>query len=292
MRRLRLGGWLPLLPGSLWLVVLFVVPLLGLLVTSLSVPQQRFGLELRFAWNWGSYIEVLSHSAAVLLRSLKFAGVATALAALLGYPLAWVIAFRGGRWRGLLLGLVVVPFFTSTMMRAIAWTSLLADEGPLLQLLRQLALAHPLQLLGLLPQGRLLNTAVAVVGGITYNALPLMVLPIVVAMERIDPALLEAAADLHAGPAARFWRVVWPLSLPGLGAGILLSLIPSLGDVISPRLLGGPNDRMVGNVVENLLLVQLQLPQGAALAVVLMLIVLLPMGLWLAQPSRGDWLGP
>ncbi|NDC40485.1 MAG: ABC transporter permease, partial [Chitinophagia bacterium] len=123
LRRLQLARWLPLLPGSLWLLLLFVMPLLGLVVASLSLPQQRFGLDLRFAWNWSSYADVVSRHGGVLLRSLGFAGLATAIAALLGYPLAWVIAFRGGRWRGLLLGLVVVPFFTSTMMRAIAWTS-------------------------------------------------------------------------------------------------------------------------------------------------------------------------
>ncbi|MEB3200090.1 MAG: ABC transporter permease [Synechococcaceae cyanobacterium] len=282
----RLAPWLPLLPGLLWLLLLFLLPLLGLLVCSLSVPMDRFSLALRFDWHWANYAEALHRHGALLLRSLGMAGLATLLAALIGYPLAWVIAFRGGRWRGLLLGLVVVPFFTSTLVRAIAWTTLLADEGPLLALLRRLELVQPLQLLGLLSQGRLLNTGAAVVGGLTYNALPLMVLPIVVGLERLDPLLLEAADDLHADPSQRFRRVVWPLSLPGLAAGCLLSLIPALGDVVSPRLLGGPNDRMVGNAIESLLLVQQQLPLGAALAWLLMGLVLVPLLLLLLRRER------
>ncbi|MFN6132794.1 MAG: ABC transporter permease [Synechococcaceae cyanobacterium] len=291
--RIRLSvllPWLPLLPGLLWLLLLFVLPLLGLLPAALSLPNAPYGLALRFAWHWSNFSEVVLRHGGVLGRSVAMAGLATLLAALLGYPLAWVIAFRGGRWRGLLLGLVVVPFFTSTMVRAIAWTTLLADQGPVLGLLRRMALLVPLQQLGLLSQGRLLNTATAVLGGLTYNALPLMVLPLVVALQRLDPALLEAADDLFARPAERFWRVVWPLSQPGLAAGVLLSLIPSLGDVINPRLLGGPDDRMVGNIIDNLLLVQQLLPRGAALALVLMALVLLPLPLLLARRGSRDLL--
>jgi spermidine/putrescine transport system permease protein len=170
-------------------------------------------------------------------------------------------------------------------VRAIAWTSLLADGGPLLSLVNRLGLAPALTALGALQDGRLLNTATAVVLGLTNTLLPFLVLPLVVAQQRIDPLLLEAAADLHAAPLRQFTRVVWPLSLPGLGAGLLLSLIPAAGDVVNPQFLGGPNNRMIANTIENLLLVQLQAPRAAALTLLLMALVSL--GLLLLLLRRG-----
>jgi spermidine/putrescine transport system permease protein len=173
------------------------------------------------------------------------------------------------------VALVVLPFYTSYLVRAIAFSTLLGDQGPLLQLLRSLGLAPALQGLGVLQAGRLLSTPTAVILGLLYNLLPFLVLPLVVAMERIDPTLLDAAADQYAGPFRRFWQVVWPLSLPGLNAGLLLSLIPAAGDVVTPRFLGGPNQQMIANTIENLLLVQLQAPRAAALTLLLMLVITL-----------------
>lgn len=267
------GPWLLIAPGLLWLVGLYLLPLLALVPLSLSDQVDRFNLRTVFRWRFSTYLEVLQLYGPILLRSFVYAGLATALGVLIAYPLALFIRFQGGRWRPLLLALVVLPFTTSYLVRAIAFTTLLGDQGPVLQLVRTLGLAPALQQLGLLQVGRLLNTPSAVILGLLYNLLPFLVLPLVVAMERIDPLLLEAAADQYAGPLRRFWQVVWPLSLPGLNAGLLLSLIPAAGDVVNPRFLGGPNQQMIANTIENLLLVQLQAPRAAALTLLLMLLI-------------------
>jgi len=264
LSRHRRQAWLPwllLTPGLIWLLLWFVLPLAQLLPVSLSESADRFRMTLVFSGRIANYTEVMSQYTPVLARSLVYAAASTALAALIAYPLAWVIRFRGGRWKGLLLALVVVPFFTSYLVRAIAWSTLLGDDGPVLSALRAV---------GLPPGARLLNTAVAVVGGLTYNALPFMVLPIALSLERIPSELLDAARDLQAGPWTVFRRVVLPLSAPGLAAGIVLSLIPAAGDVVNAQFLGGPNNRMIGNVMQSLMLVQRQFPRGAALALVLM----------------------
>ena len=265
--------WLLLTPGLLWLLGLYVLPLLGLVPLSLSEPLSRFGLDTVFRGRVANYTEVLQAYGPILVRSFSFAAIATAVGLVLAYPLAFAIRFRGGRWQPLLIGLVVLPSLSSFLVRAIAWTSLLGDNGPVLALVQSLGLTDGLNGLGVLRDGRLLNTPTAVIIGLINTLLPFLVLPLVVAMQRIDPRLLEAAADLHAGPLRSFARVVWPLSLPGLGAGLLLSLIPAAGDVVNPRFLGGPNDRMIANAIENLLLVQLQAPRAAALTLVLMALI-------------------
>jgi len=280
-RPTRPGGpsrrrWLPwalLAPGLLMLLLLYVLPLGALIPLSLSEQLDRFSLRTAFTGRIQTYGEVLALYGPVLWRSLRFAAVSTGLGLLIAYPLAWTIAFRGGRWKAALLALVVLPFFTSYLVRAIAWTTLLADRGPVLTLLNGLGLIAPLQGLGVLVDGRLLNTPAAVIGGLTYNSLPFLVLPLVVAMERIDPLLLDAAADLYATPLRRFLCVEWPLSRPGLVSGVLLTLIPAAGDVVNPRFLGGPNERMIAGAIENLLLVQRQAPQAAALTLLLMLLI-------------------
>lgn len=274
--RRRPGAWLPwalLAPGLLMLLVLYVLPLLALIPLSLSEQLDRFSLRTVFTGRIQTYGEVLMAYGPVLLRSLHYAALSTLLGLLIAYPLAWTIAFRGGRWKAALLALVVLPFFSSYLVRAIAWTTLLADQGPVLTLLHSLGLIAPLQSLGVLVDGRLLNTPAAVIGGLTYNSLPFLVLPLVVAMERIEPLLLDAAADLYANPLRRFLRVEWPLSRPGLVSGVLLSLIPAAGDVVNPRFLGGPNERMIAGTIESLLLVQRQAPQAAALTLVLMALI-------------------
>ena len=273
--------WLLLTPGLLWLLGLYVLPLLGLVPLSLSEPLSRFGLDTVFRGRVANYTEVLQAYGPILVRSFSFAAIATAVGLVLAYPLAFAIRFRGGRWQPLLIGLVVLPSLSSFLVRAIAWTSLLGDNGPVLALVQSLGLTDGLNGLGVLRDGRLLNTPTAVIIGLTNTLLPFLVLPLVVAMQRIDPRLLEAAADLHAGPLRSFASVVWPLSLPGLGAGLLLSLIPAAGDVVNPRFLGGPNDRMIANAIENLLLVQLQAPRAAALTLVLMALITVAVGLQL-----------
>jgi len=289
----RLGwAWILLAPGLLWLTLLYLLPLLGLVPLSLSEPLSRFGLETRFSWRLANYADGLGTYGPVLLRSFAFAALSTALGLLLAYPLACAIRFRGGRWQPLLIGLVVLPSLTSYLVRAIGWTSLLGDNGPVLGLVAALGLTELGNGLGLLRDGRLLNTPTAVVLGLISTQLPFLVLPLVVALQRIDRRFLEAAADLHAGPWRRFRLVVWPLSRPGLASALLLSLIPAAGDVVNPLFLGGPNERMIANAIENLLLVQLQAPRAAALALVLMALTLVLMALsgvavWL-QLRRGS----
>jgi spermidine/putrescine transport system permease protein len=249
------------------------VPLLALVPLSLSEPLNRFALETVFSGRAANYGEVVQAYGPVLLRSFRHAAIATTLGVAMAYPLAVAIRFQGGRWQPLLIGLVVLPSLTSYLVRAIAWTSLLGDRGPVLALIETLSLGEVLNALGVLRDGRLLNTATAVIIGLTSNLLPFLVLPLVVAMQRIEPQLLEAAADLNASPLQRFLWVIWPLSLPGLSAGILLSLIPAAGDVVNPLFLGGPNERMIANTIENLLLVQLQAPKAAALTLLLMSLI-------------------
>jgi spermidine/putrescine transport system permease protein len=287
-RASRWWPWALLAPGLLWLTGLYLLPLLALVPLSLSEPVSRFGLETVFRGRVETYAEVLRAYGPILLRSFGFALVATTLGLLLAYPLAYAIRFRGGRWQSLLIGLVVLPSLTSYVVRAIGWTSLLGDGGPLLGLIGNLGLTDLGNALGVLRDDRLLNTATSVVLGLTSNLLPFLVLPLVVSLQRIDRRLLEAAADLHAGPLRRFAQVVWPLSRPGLAAGLLLSLIPAAGDVVNPLFLGGPNERMIANTIENLLLVQLQAPKAAALALVLMALISLAVALQLRAGGADD----
>ena len=284
----RWWPWALLAPGLLWLLGLYLLPMLALVPLSLSEPVSRFGLETVFSGRVATYPEVLQAYGPILLRSFGFALVATTLGLLLAYPLAYAIRFRGGRWQPLLIGLVVLPSLSSYLVRAIGWTSLLGDGGPVLALINRLGLIPLGNALELLQDGRLLNTTTSVVLGLTSNLLPFLVLPLVVSLQRIDRRLLEAAADLHAGPLRSFALVVWPLSRPGLAAGLLLSLIPAAGDVVNPLFLGGPNQRMIANTIENLLLVQLQAPRAAALALVLMVLIGLALALQLRAGGVDD----
>jgi spermidine/putrescine transport system permease protein len=198
-------------------------------------------------------------------RSFLYAGIATLLCIAIGYPLAYVIAFRGGTYKNLLLGLVVVPFFTTYLIRTIAWQTILFDSGPVVSLFRNIGIfGHT---------DRLLATPGAVIGGLTYNFLPFMVLPIYVSLEKIDRSLVDAARDLYSSPSRAFRKVVLPLSLPGVFAGSLLTFIPASGDFVNSELLGSPRTSMIGNAVQNQFLVQLDYPLAAALSAVLMVII-------------------
>lgn len=253
MHRTRLAPYLLLAPGVLWLVVFCVVPILTLARTSLAgagVP-----------W-WDGYARAFTEYGAFLVRSFRFALLATLVALLLAYPLAYVLAFRSGRFKHVLLGLVILPFFTTFLVRTFAWKTILNDSGPVVRLLG---------FLHLLPaDGRLLNTGWAVIGGLTYNFLPFMILPIYVSLDRIDRRLVEAAQDLYSGPGRAFRRVVLPLSLPGVFAGSLLTFVPASGDFINAELLGSPNQRMIGTVIQNQFLEVHDYSLAAALSFVLM----------------------
>ena len=246
--------WALLAPGLAWLAVFFVIPLFSLGRTSLK------GNGLR------NFSDVFSNNRVVIERTFVFALIATVLAALVGYPLAYFIAMRGGRWKNLLLALVVLPFFTTYLIRTLAWKVLLFDDGPVAGFLR---------LTGLLSKGgEILNTNVAVIGALLYNFLPFMVLPIYVSLEKIDRRLLEAAPDLYASGARTFRAVTLPLSLPGVFAGSLLVFIPACGDFVNAELLGGDRQRMIGNVIEANFQKDIFRPTMSALSFVLMLLIL------------------
>jgi spermidine/putrescine transport system permease protein len=261
-RRASRTGYLLLLPGVLWLAIFFVVPTFQLVATSLYDPNGSLEAGYAMTGSISNYWTALSSYTGPFLRSLLYAGVATGLAVLLAYPLAYAIAFKSGRWKNVMLVLVIAPFFTSFLVRTLAWKSILSDNGFVVNALQAL------HILG--PDGRLLATSVAVVTGLTYNFLPFMVLPLYASLEKMDPRLIEAGQDLYASGFTSFRKITLPLSLPGLVAGTLLTFIPAAGDYINAELLGTPNQYMVGNVIDNLFLVQLDYPIAAACSVVLM----------------------
>ncbi|MGC4772422.1 ABC transporter permease [Micromonospora sp. DT44] len=264
--RYRLLPYLLLLPGAAWLLVFFGVPLVQLAAASLYDPGGSLSTGYAMTWAFGNYPDVVQAYWPQLLRSFGYAGLALVVALLLGYPLAYAIAQKAGRWKNLLLVCVVAPMFTSFLVRTLAWKTILSDNGALVGLLRDVHL--------LAPDGRLLATPFAVVLGLTYNFLPFLVLPLYASLERLDGRLLEAAADLYASPVQAFRRVTLPLSMPGLVAGTLLFFIPASGDYINAELLGTPNEYMVGNVIDSAFLVRLDYPQGAALSFLLMAAIL------------------
>jgi spermidine/putrescine transport system permease protein len=270
------GGWAAyglLSPGLLWLALFFLVPLVSLLQMSLATKTGRFDFSPDFDWNWANYRNALSEYGSQIGRSILYAGLATVACLLIGYPLAYVVAFRAGRWRTVLIGLVVVPFFTSFLIRTLAWSTLLADQGPVLGAADTLGLSGLLDAMRITSDGRLLGTHLSVIGGLTYNFLPFMILPIYVSLEKIDTRLVDAAGDLYATRFAGFRRVVLPLSLPGVFAGSLLTFIPAAGDFVNSQFLGGPNQRMIGSIVQDQFLVQLNYPIAAALSFLLMAII-------------------
>ena len=257
--------YLFLVPGGLWLIVFFVIPL----ITTASVALQEGSLSAgyRLTFNFGIFADSIGRWNTQLLRSLQFGLIVTVLAMLIGYPMAYTIAFRGGRYKNILLLLVIMPFFTSFIIRTISWKFILADQGFLLGSLKDLGILEP--------GFRLLATPVAVISGITYNFLPFVVLPLYVALERIDPRLIEAANDLYASRLQAFLRVTLPLSISGVFAASLLSFIPAVGDYLNAELLGSRNETMIGNVIQRLYLVNNDYPQASALSLILMIGILI-----------------
>jgi spermidine/putrescine transport system permease protein len=218
-------------------------------------------------WAWENYTDAISTYHEQLTRSLVYAGLATVFALVISYPLAYWIAFRGGRWKNVLLLMVIAPFFVTYLIRTLAWQTILTDDGFVLDVLRALHVVGEGE--------RLLATSVAVVAGITYNFLPFMALPLYAALEQIDARLVEAAEDLYASKLQAFLRVTLPLSLPGVIAGTLLTFIPAAGDFINAELLGTPRQSMIGNVIQSKFLVITDYGQAAALSFVLMAAILL-----------------
>lgn len=307
-----------LAPGILWLLVFYLYPAVQMFQSSLWSGSLEKGFEFSFG-NYTNYTESLEQFAPTYLRSIMYAGAATVLTALFAYPLAYTIAFKGGRYKNLLLFLVVAPFFTSFLLRTISWKILLGDQSPILQVIHLVPFVSE--------DFRLLATPIAVISGITYGFLPFMTLPVYVALEKVDIRLVEAARDLYAGPwrpggaiagflvggglaavlgvafgwewlltglagavvgAAIGWlfisesfiRVTLPLSLPGVFAGSLLTFIPAIGDYVNAEMLGNPDTMMIGNVIQNKFLTQNDYPAAAALSFMLMAGVLVVVAIY------------
>lgn len=269
-RRKGLTPYLLLLPGLAFLALFFVVPTYYLANTSLQTGDLDVGYT--FTWAWENYSDAITTYREQLTRSIVYAGVATTLALLISYPLAYWIAFRGGRWKNVLLLLVIAPFFVTYLIRTLAWQNILADDGPVVGLLQTVGLVAD--------DGRLLATSTAVVAGITYNFLPFMALPLYASLEQLDRRLVEAAEDLYASRVQAFLRVTLPLSLPGVLAGTLLTFIPAAGDFINAELLGTPQQQMIGNVIQSKFLVITDYGQAAALSFTLMAAILVMVALY------------
>jgi spermidine/putrescine transport system permease protein len=262
--RKRLVPYFLLGPGIIWLILFFVIPMYFMGRLSLESGSLETGFV--FDWSWNNFTDSLSAYDTQLFRSFFYAGTATLLCLLIGYPLAYAIAFKAGRWRSALLLVVIAPFFTTYLIRTIAWETILSDQSPVLDVLRTLGLVSS--------DGRVLATGGAVIAGLTYNFLPFMVLPLYASLERIDGRLLEAANDLYASSRESFRRVTLPLSAPGIVAGTLLTFIPAAGDYVNAFFLGSANNKMIGNTIQALYLNQRDYPVAAALSFVLMALIM------------------
>jgi len=257
-------GYLLLLPGGLWLLVFFLIPTVTLLISSLYDPAGSLIDGYNLTGHVANYTDAIKEYSDTFLRSMGYALAATVACIVLGYPLAYAIAFKAGRWRNLMLVAVIAPFFTSFLVRTLSWKLLLGDHGFIVDALQAV------HLLG--PDGRLLATPFAVITGLTYNFLPFMVLPLYASLEKIDLRILEAGSDLYASPITAFRKITLPLSMPGLVAGTLLTFIPASGDYINSELLGNPRTRMIGNEIQDLFAAG-AVPEAASLSVTLMALI-------------------
>ncbi|MEU9013179.1 ABC transporter permease [Streptomyces sp. NPDC048479] len=285
VRRKLIPYWL-LLPGILWLVVFFALPMVYQASTSVQTGSLEEGFKV--TWHFQTYWDALTEYYPQFLRSVLYAGTATILCLLLGYPLAYLIAFKAGRWRNLLLVLVIAPFFTSFLIRTLAWKTILADGGPVVDVLNSVGFLDVTSWLGMTEGNRLLATPLAVVCGLTYNFLPFMVLPLYTSLERIDPRLHEAAGDLYAKSSTTFRKVTFPLSMPGVVSGTLLTFIPASGDYVNAELLGSTDTKMVGNVIQSQFLRVLDYPTAAALSFILMAVVLIMVTVYIRRAGTED----
>jgi spermidine/putrescine transport system permease protein len=261
-RRLSAAGpYLLLAPGLLWLLYFFIWPAVQMFLMSISSGTLDSGFHVTGTLK--PYTDALTKFPTQWGNSLVYGAISTSLDFLIGFPVAYTIAFRGGRYKNLLLFLVIAPFFTSFLIRTISWQILLGDEGPILAFLKHT--------LGIMPVDfSILYSPIAVVAGLTYNFLPFMILPLYISLEKIDIRVLEAAGDLFASSWQTFRRVTFPLALPGVFAGTILTFIPTMGDYVNAELLGSPKTRMIGNVIQGRFLQSTDYPTASALSFVLM----------------------
>jgi spermidine/putrescine transport system permease protein len=285
-KRGRLVPYWLLVPGILWLLIFFALPMVYQASTSVQTGSLEEGFKV--TWHFQTYWNALADYWPQFLRSVLYAGAATILCLLLGYPLAYLIAFRAGRWRNVVLILVIAPFFTSFLIRTLAWKTILADGGPVVGALNTLHVLDVTNWLGFTSGDRVLATPLAVVCGLTYNFLPFMILPLYTSLERIDGRLHEAAGDLYAKPFTTFRKVTFPLSMPGVVSGTLLTFIPASGDYVNADLLGSTDTRMVGNVIQTQFLRILDYPTAAALSFILMAAILIMVTLYIRKSGTED----
>jgi spermidine/putrescine transport system permease protein len=273
--RRKLLPWFFLGPGLLWLLIFFAYPLVNQFAVSLMTGDPEHGYTL--TWAFHNYTDALSDYKAQFGRSILYAAISTTLCLIIAFPLAYFIAFKAGRFKALMLLLVILPFFMSYVLRTVAWQLILSDDGWVVNRLRDIGLVGE--------NGRVLASSTAVIAGITYNFLPFMALPLYVSLEKIDRRLIEAATDLYASRATAFRKITLPLALPGIFAGSLLTFIPACGDFVNAALLGTPRQYMIGNVIQAKFINILDYPTAAALSFTLMLFILV--GIFLYARALG-----
>jgi spermidine/putrescine transport system permease protein len=281
LKKKSLTPYLLLAPGLIWLITFFIIPILSLASTSTMVRPEgaQVGVyvqELRFA----NYVDAFLVNKEQYFRSFIYAAMATILALAIAYPLAYAIAFKSGKYRNILLVMVIAPFFTSFLLRTIAWTQILADSGPIVTAAKILPFVDDLF--------RINNTSTAVIIGLAYNFLPFMTLPLYASLERIDPRTLEAAGDLYANGITTFRKVTLPLSMPGVVAGTLLTFIPAAGDYVNAAILGNPSTKMIGNVIESRFFAVVDYPTAAALSFTLMATILILVSLYIRKSGTDE----
>lgn len=273
--------YLLLLPGFAFLFTFFILPIINLAQTSTQTPVAGGDTgEYEQTLAFGNYIQAFVENKEQFGRSFVYATLATVFALAIAYPLAYAIAFKSGKFKNILLVLVVAPFFTSFLLRTIAWKQILGEEGFVVPGLRSLNIIGE--------QTTLTSTSIAVVAGMTYNFLPFMTLPLYASLERIDPRTIEAAGDLYANGITAFRRVTVPLSLPGVVAGTLLTFIPAAGDYVNAAILGSPNTKMIGNVIESRYFKIVDYPTAAALSFTLMAAILILVTLYIRKAGTEE----
>ena len=269
-------------PGAVWLIVFFVIPMF--FMAELALRSGNFIEGFRFTWEFSNITDSLEGRGAQVLRTFLYSGTASVLALLIAYPLAYAIAIKvSSRWRLLLLFAVIAPFFTTYLIRTIAWKTILADASPIVSVLQALGLVAD--------NGHLLATPAAVIAGLTYNFLPFMILPIYASLERIDLNLIEAARDLYASGRQAFLKVTLPLTSPGIVAGVLLTFIPAFGDYVNAAILGSPNQAMIGNKIQSLYLFERNYPEAAALSFLMMAAILVVVIIYIRAAGTEAFMG-
>jgi spermidine/putrescine transport system permease protein len=272
-----------LAPGVIWLVLFFIVPMYFMAEMALRSGSLAGG-GFAFTWEWSNFPDALEGRGDQILRTVWYSGAATLFALLIAYPLAYAIAFKvSPRWRLLMLFAVIAPFFTTYLIRTIAWKTILADPSPVVSVM---------QAIGLVPDGgHLLATPAAVIAGLTYNFLPFMILPLYANLEQLDERLLEAARDLYSSARTAFLKVTLPLTAPGIIAGILLTFIPAFGDYVNAALLGGTGQAMIGNRIQSLYLTENDYPAAAALSFMMMAAILIAVLVYIRRAGTEAFMG-